>query len=334
MSDNINPVESSNTVPDSVKVQSAPTNLWEKAVCLSVTLGRFGVKRKTECSLNTEADRSLMFVGKTILDCEELKAIEKLDGEIRNQLRKYCVPHIFKDGVYLLPIPLIGTVYDFMETKTLEREAAVNKFIEVYPTKAQEHREKLKDQYRRTDYPDVDAMKKLFKFEYKFIEFGVPGTLSEIRKDIYENERNKAVQSWTETTQVVQSALRESFGELIGHMVEKLDRTEDGKRRVFRNSLVENVTEFFSEFKNKNICDDTELEGLIEKAKGVLSGVSADSLRSDDNLRETVRTKMAEIKTHLDNNLMVQKGRRYLFDEEENAPSEPVAAESAIEAIA
>lgn len=333
MSDNINPVAES-TVPDNVKVQAAPANLWEKAVCLSVTLGRFGVKRKTECSLNTDADRRLMSVHKTILECDELKTIEKLDGEIRNELRKHCVPHIFKDGVYLLPIPLIGTVYDYMETKTMERQAAVAKFIQVYPNKAEEHRARLGDQFRRTDYPDVSTMEAMFKFEYKFIEFGVPGTLSEIRKDIYEKERNKAVQSWTETTQVVQAALRESFGELIGHMVEKLDTTEDGKRRVFRNSLVENVNEFFSEFKNKNICDDTELENLIEQAKGVLNGVNANALRSDDTLRETVRTEMAKIKTHLDNNLLVQKGRRYLFDEEESEPSAPAAeVEVEIEAV-
>ena len=48
-------------------------------------------------------------------------------------------------------------------------------------------------------------------------------------------------------------------------------------------------------FKERNIFRDEQLAQLVERAQAVLGDVSAENIRSNYHLKETVRTGMAEI---------------------------------------
>lgn len=297
--------------------------IWNRAVALNLTLGRFGTQRKTDAQVDfgedengekLTADQDMFVVHKSILDCPELKAITKFDGQLRNHLRKYVLPHLFKDGVYLVPNGLLATVYEWLETKQAERIKLVDELVAVYKQRVEEAKARLGNEWKRTDYPHEDKLRKMFVFDFKIISFGVPEQLKEIQASIYERERAKAQVTWQETGDVVRQALRVAFKKLIDHAIEKLTPEEDGKRRTFRDSTIKNVEAFFEEFNSKNIADDNELAALIEKAKGVLHGVNPDALRSNDDTRETVLAAMSEIQKTLDDSLIVYGGRKYIDD--------------------
>jgi hypothetical protein len=301
---------------DHTKVQTQDADFWTKAVALNVTIGRIGTHRKSNVAVNTDADQAMFSVHKNLLDCDELKEIVKLDNQIRNELRKWILPNLFKDGVYLVPNVLVIQAYDFLTAKKAERDELVRKFKEAYEVIKASAKARLKDEFRASDYPATETLDALFKFDFKVISFGVPDTLKEIQASIWEKEKEKAVQSWQETGDVIREALRNSFKALLDHMVEKLTPDEDGNPKTFKRSTVENVSGFFEEFQAKNICDDNELADLVAKAKDVLHGVTPDALRTNDSLRKTVLEKIGAIKETLDANLITQTGRRYLDDSE------------------
>jgi len=58
---------------------------------------------------------------------------------------------------------------------------------------------------------------------------------------------------------------------------------------------VNNFYEFFETFKERNIFRDDQLAELVERARGILGGQSAESIRSNDQLKEHIRTGMAEV---------------------------------------
>lgn len=312
------------------------TEIWEKSVALNLTLGRFGTQRRSNALVDfgtdengdkVDADQDMFIVHKSILDCPELKEITRFDGQVRNNLRKYVLPHLFKDGIYLVPNGLITTVYEWLEQKQAERAELVKALIAVYKTRAEEAKARLGTEWKRTDYPSAKKLEQMFVFSFKLISFGIPDQLKEIQASIYEREREKAQQTWHETSDMVRQALRVAFKKLIDHAVEKLTPDDNGEKRSFRATTIENVTAFFDEFNSKNIVNDTELEALVAKAKGVLSGVSPETLRTNDEARDVVLASMSEIQQSLDSGLIVYSGRKYLDDDEDD--NAPVFAEDA-----
>jgi hypothetical protein len=80
----------------------------------------------------------------------------------------------------------------------------------------------------------------------------------------------------------------------LKHMSERLDYPENadkGTRKIFRDTLVDNVRESLGMLKDFNITGDSRLTQLHMQLDSALMGVTADGLREDDSFRqETKRT--------------------------------------------
>src|SRR5258707_68858 len=89
---------------------ASPTTpaLFEKAVCLVLSLRKIGNRKKLPASLvEVDADKDLISAQKTLLSSEHLKAIAHYDGEIRRYLYGRCLPSMFMSGVYRSPFALL-----------------------------------------------------------------------------------------------------------------------------------------------------------------------------------------------------------------------------------
>jgi hypothetical protein len=105
----------------------------------------------------------------------------------------------------------------------------------------------------------------------------VPGQLKTISGRIWQEEREKAAQRFAEAQTEAQGLLRESISELVNHMLERLEASENSKPKVFKKSTVANLSEFLATFEFRNIANDTELKEQVEKARVLLVGVTADT---------------------------------------------------------
>jgi hypothetical protein len=101
----------------------------------------------------------------------------------------------------------------------------------------------------------------------------------------------------------VEGAMHEAWERLhdcLTRMSERLEDSDDGKRKIFRDSLVENAIEICGLLKSFNITNDTRMDEMRRQLEDAMRGVDADSLRDSDSLREQTKRKVDSILSKFD----------------------------------
>ena len=298
-----------------IEVQSMGQDLAQKTVCVKVRLGRLGNTRKVSNSqVEVDTDKSLLLISKHLLDSKELRTIANFDGEIRRYLYDTCLP--FEAGIHLCPLPMLEQMECKLREFAARRKGLVEAFLTAYPTLCQEAAKRLRSLYNPTDYPPLDYVAQQFTLIWQYISFGVPDQLREISTKIWHDEREKAAEMMAEAGREIQQVLRTAMGELVKHMRDRLKDGPEGKPLRFKETTVSNLVEFLGTFDFRNVTDDAELKGLVEKARAMLVGVSADDLRTTSGVRAKVQQGMADLAAELDTMIVKKPGRKFRFNEE------------------
>src|SRR5437870_11399278 len=109
-------------------------NIWENAVALNVKLESYGNSKKLPTSLITvDADIELIRAGKKLLESDQLKAITRLDGDLRTYLYAKSLPSMMRGGIYVVPLDLVEEVDGKLVSFRERREALVEELIAAYP---------------------------------------------------------------------------------------------------------------------------------------------------------------------------------------------------------
>jgi len=294
-------------------VEVVPTiDVMQKAVCLILRIGSIGNSRKVSASqIETDADRDMIRVSKTLFDTDELKNIQSLDGEIRRFVMTRGLPSLFRSGAYLIPNLLVTEVDNRLKEYYLKRKELVEKFMEVYPAQVEIAKSRLGSLFDPRDYPMAEEVRASFTVDWQYVNMGIPGNLEGINADIFRREQEKQAERWQETMDEVQQVLRGAMSELVTHLVTRLTPDEEGKQKIFRNSLLENMRDFLNTFDARNITNDEELAKLVQKARDLTEGIDPDVLRKNSVIRDVVRKGFEQIKSSVDT-MIVNKPRRII----------------------
>lgn len=312
------PLPSPPLIPPSPPEPTPEALLSERAICLALSLRKPGNHRKLSASLvEVDADKDLISAQKTLLSSEHLKTIEHYDGEIRRYMYNTCLPSLFKDGIYLVPIALVEEVEAKLTAFDDKRKQLVAAFLEAYPSLIEDAKTRLRAAYNHSDYPPVERLEMAFRMDWRFVAFSVPGTLKTVSKELFRKEQEKAANVWAETMEEVRTLLRTHLAELVRHMVERLSGTgKDGKPKVFKNTLVTNMTEFLNAFDARNLTDDNELANIVTRTRELLNGVDAQTLRNSQALRNSLRDGFCTLQGTLDTLVIARPARAFSFTDE------------------
>jgi hypothetical protein len=175
-------------------------------------------------------------------------------------------------------------------------EALVDKFIVAYPSLVGAAAFQLGTLFDRNEYPDENSLKKKFKFTYSF--FPVP-TAGDFRIDINEEAKAEIMANCNSAYEDrLNNAMGEAWSRLhkcLSNMSERLTDNEDGSRKIFRDSLVENGVELVTMLKHLNITQDPKLEQARRDLQSAIGAHDLDSLRDNSNAREVVKMKVDTI---------------------------------------
>ena len=293
-----------------------PVDLASNSVMLVMRMGRLGNRRKVPTSqVTVDADPDAVIVAKELLESPELKAVATEDNAIRQWLYARSLPSFgtLRDGVYRLPLTLVDQVDEELEAFRQRRQALIDKFLDRYPAMVNEAVHRLRALYNPADYPHLDQVAARFEFSYRYLAFMTPETLS---ARLLARERGKAAAEISTEVEEIKLALRSSFAELVYHAADRLRVGPDGRKLVFRDTLVQKLEQFFQYFNQLNIVDDSELGGLVERARAVMKGLAPQELRDDDVLRQQVQQTMESIKKTMDGGMMLRPSRRLVLDPE------------------
>jgi hypothetical protein len=164
--------------------------------------------------------------------------------------------------------------------------------------------------YNAADYPE--SLRGMFSVEADFPSVEPPPYLAQLNPQLYEEECRRVQSRFDEAVRLAEEAFTAELAALVSHLTERLSGSEDGKPRIFRDSAVENLTEFFSRFRELNIRSSEQLDGLVAQAQRVIRGVEPQDLRDNAGLRQHVATEMSRVQSVLDG-LLVDRPRRNIL---------------------
>lgn len=166
--------------------------------------------------------------------------------------------------------------------------------------------------YDARDFPTVGKLASLFGLEWQWLALGVPENLpAALRAEAAE----KMERQMTEAANEVRDALRTAFAELVAHAQERLTDGQDGKRKIFRDSLIENIQNFIGVFSHRNVMNDTDLAQLVDRARQVMVGVTPERIRDYASVRDNMRSQFEQIRTALDGMITTETGRKFDLSE-------------------
>ncbi|MCA9071270.1 MAG: hypothetical protein KDA84_20220, partial [Planctomycetaceae bacterium] len=96
------------------------------------------------------------------------------------------------------------------------------------------------------------------------------------------------------------------------HLSERQSGQKDGEPKVFWDTAVTNLVEFFQRFQKLNVRSNEQLDELVAQARDVVRGVQPQQLRENLDLREQVAEQLRSVRTALDD-LLVDRPRRNIL---------------------
>ena len=299
----------------SSKSTTGMKRLMDSVVVLDLTFHRPSIHRKANIQLvETEADKKMLGLTKALVTSKEYSNVCRVATDVRAWIERRALPSPLKRGTYLISLELVPDVYEYLDKAEADYKAAAEEFLDAYPERVEEAREKLADQFDPENYPTVKELRPAFWLERRMLDFGVPSP-NKIGKAFWSKEKKRAEQTWAKATDEIQEALRSAFRSLVGHLAERLEPKADGTKKTFRDSAITKLLEFIDLFKNRNLTGDIELEGLVIQARDVLKGKGGAALRKSAPLRGEVAGEMSRVLGALDELLENAPRRKISFDD-------------------
>lgn len=277
----------------------------------------FGVRKtlsptqKAEAAATFAAEGNFLSAGKKLLDTSHpaYKAVTTIRGRMISFWRGISLP--FPDpGVRLIrqdDIPMFDVQFTTLKAELAE---AVVRLDERYGELKRAAQGRLGRLFNPADYPP--SLVTLFDVCWDFPSVEPPDYLRQLSPALYEQERRRVAARFDEAVKLAETAFTSELARLVAHLADRLTGQEDGKPKVFRDSAIENLNEFFGRFRTLSVSSDQQLDDLVAQAQRVIRGIEPQELRDNTALRQQVAAQLSAVGATLDG-LMVDRPRRNLI---------------------
>lgn len=292
-------------------VSHKSATLARAAMLVALTVESYGARREDkkiseDVARQHNAQGDVGKYNKQLVDKKFLEPITKAVTALRQYHYTHTLPWL-DNGLRIIPVGMYDTykreiaqLVDAYETAT--RDFCARWDSEIIP----DARKRLNGMFNLSDYPaDVRAR---FQVRSRFLP--IPD-VADFRVSIADSERQALAQqieaTMSDASQAAMRDLYERVSESVSHMADKLAGYrvvigEDGKSKTenaFRDSLVENLRDICDVLPKLNFAGDSRLEAIRAKISATLLQHSAQELRDDFKVRESVQRGAAEIASEI-----------------------------------
>lgn len=269
-------------------------NMFKEAALLQLNATCWHTDKKLPQSMLAEVGNVEFLRGrKLILPQEATAMIKQVIGKARNYLRKISLPFPI-NGCVLAPKKLIPEIQEKLENYQWEYNSAVEDFIYWYPQTIEEARSSLGELFNSCDYPTREEIKNRFRFQWRYIVIG-PSASRVLPPSIYKEEVEKFKNLMEQARLEAIAALRREFTYLVANLVDKMSGSDEGKPKRLRDAAVENLKEFLDSFTGRNMFEDEQLAELVRQCGNIISGASANDIRTSQQLKENLHSSMTDL---------------------------------------
>jgi hypothetical protein len=296
--------------------------LRDTTAAVRVSFTWFGVQKalsteqKNQAAEPFGAEGDFLSARKKLLDTKHAayKEVTGVRGKVSAYWRSLTVPFP-EPGVRLIRRHEIEGFNEQMATLRSELESAVAKLDEHYSELKSAAQRRLGDLFDPNDYPG--SLRGLFDLAWDYPNAEPPNYLLQLNPAIYEQERSRVAARFEQAVQLAEQAFVSEFAKLIEHLTERLTSDGTSERKIFRDSAITNLTEFFERFRQLNVRSNAELDALVERAQQIVNGVEAQALRDNNTLRQHVATQFSQVQSVIDGMLVDRPRRRIIRNQQE-----------------
>jgi len=265
---------------------------------ISIYSGRKQDKRtqaEVTASKGAASRRAASVYKSLFAECKELDDINKFQARVRAEHYRMTQP--WNDyGARLLPTSLLQEYKKTMNRLETEFDLLVGKFLDKYDTLVASAAFQLGTLFDRSEYPSRGQVANKFRINVSFSPLPTAGDFrldieAEVQRDLIEQYESRAVAQVTAATQDSWTRLYNALKRLSDRLVVE----EDGKKRIFHDTIVTGALEMCELLTHMNIMQDPSLEKARRKLEEVLSGVTPKELREEDSTRTLTKQKVDEI---------------------------------------
>jgi len=294
-------LENTTTVTNSgTNANVLPMSLSSMAMLVELRISTWTARKRdneTTMEINTskEADQDSGSVYKYLMaGSDHLKKIEKYAAKCRAWNGTQTLP--WMKGIGLLPMENFFKYREQLATMEANYFALVSDFIAAYPQLKNDQAFKLGKWYKADEFPDVETLPRRFKFEYNFLPVPESGDFrinceARIKADLQEQYEKMFSDKLTE-------AMRDPWDRLhtmLNRMAERLTDNEDGDRKIFRDSIIDNAVELCDLLTRLNVTKDPELEKARRMLEQAVTSTDIKDLRAMPSARLELKTDVQNI---------------------------------------
>jgi len=268
-------------------------------------------EQRTTAARVFHADRELLSASKLILDTKNpaYRAVAAVRSEASSHWRTVTLPFP-EAGIRLLPQNSLGLFANTMQTYRERLQEAARELASQYDTMKSEAERRLGTLFNASDYPT--SLDGLFDLEVTYPAIEPPQYLVSLHPEVYHAEQARVRERFESAVELAEQAFATELQRLTGHLAERLTGLHDGQPKVFRDSAVENLREFFERFRRLNIRSSPELDMLVEEAQQVITGIEPQQLRDSVRLRQMVARDFEQIQASV-GEMLVDRPRRNIL---------------------
>ena len=269
------------------------------------------LEQKSQAADTFGAERAYLSAGKKLLDTSHpaFKAVTSIRTQIQAYWRSISLPYP-EPGIRLIRQDALEVFTEQLNARRRELFDAVLQLEQRYDELKTAARRRLGSLYNTADYPAT--LRGWFDVNWDFPSIEPPDYLRRLSPQLYAAEAARVSARFDEAIQLAEQAFTEELAKLVSHLAERLSGAEDGKPKIFRDSAVENLREFFDRFRNLNVRSCEQLDVLVADARRIVAGIEPQRLRDNTGLRQEIATQLSTVQASLDG-LLVDRPRRAIL---------------------
>jgi hypothetical protein len=267
--------------------------------------------QKNQAADSFGAEGNYLSAGKKLLDTSHpaFKAVTAIKGRATSYWKGVSLPFP-EPSIRLIRQDYLQEFDDRMAEFQEELDEAVAELDRHYEELRSAARRRLGELFDPTDYPS--ALIGLFAIEHDYPSVEPPNYLRQLNPELYEQECRRVQSRFDEAVQLAEQAFHDELAKLVEHLTERLTGQVDGRPKVFRDTAITNLTDFFERFQSLNVRSNEQLDELVQRAQQVVSGVEPQQVRDSDTLRQRIADQLTDVQSSLDD-LLVDRPRRKIL---------------------
>ena len=231
------------------------------------------------------AKKGVANVFKSLLsDNDDLIAITKLVGRIRDTHAAMTMPWS-NSGLRLLPTKQFFKYQEVMTALRDEFYKLVEAFLNKYEDAVIDVQMDLGGLFSRDDYPTLEELRRKFNLSIQYTDVPTGDFRVALPQQAIDELKSSMTASFQNNFEVAMNDVWTRLHKFLTRMSERLDYSDNETKKIFRDTLVTNVTDMIELLRVCNVTGSSQMNTMADRLEEAMSGVTPDALREDDYFR-------------------------------------------------